>query len=221
MGGKKVGARSANDGFSLFALTWVFAIFSIFGFLFEGFWSFVSFGHWDNHYSLVWGPFTIIYGFAVVGLLLLYPLLGKKNFAMQFIACFLLGSIFEFGVSFLQEFFFHSRSWDYSHLPFNLNGRICLRMSLVWGLVGLVFLRLIAPKMGKFLEYFKGRIMQTLGFALFIFMICNFAVSILATNRYAERHYGIEVDSHLDVLLDDRFPNERMRIIYYNMFFVD
>ena len=216
MGGK-TGAKKLD----IFTITWLFVIFSLFGFIFEGFWSVISFGRWEDHYSLVWGPFTIIYGFAVVGLLLLYPFLGQKNFVMQFLGCFLLGSAFEFCVSFLQEFAFHTRSWDYSHLPYNLDGRICLRMSLVWGLVGLVLLRLVAPKMSKFLKYFKGRIMQTLGFALFIFMICNFAVSILATNRYSERHYGVGVDSHLDVLLDDRFPDERMRTVYYNMFFVD
>ena len=198
--------------FNLFSLTWIFVLFSVLGFLFEGFWSVISFGHWDNHYALVWGHFTIIYGFAVVGLMLLYPILGKRHMITQFLACFLLGSIFEFCVSWLQELAFGTRSWSYYHLPYNLDGRICLRMSLVWGAVGVVI---------KFAKFFEYPIMQKLGLALFIFMVCNFAVSILATNRYSERHYGVEVDSHLDILLDDRFPDERMRTVYYNMIFVD
>ena len=215
MGGKK------KVDFNLFSLTWIFTLFSIFGFLFEGFWSYISFGHWDNHYSLVWGPFTVIYGFAIVGLVLLFPILGKRNLLIQLFACFLLGSIFEFLVSFLQESIFGSRSWSYYHLPFNLNGRICLRMSIVWGLAGVFVLRLLAKNILRLQDFFKKPIFNTLGFVLFCFFIVNFTVSILATNRYSERHYGVEANSSLDHLFDGRFPDERMRRIYYNMEFTN
>ena len=218
---KKAQKSTALDKyhFNLFSLTWIFVIFSVLGFLFEGFWSVISFGHWDNHYALVWGHFTIIYGFAVVGLMMLYPILGKRHMITQFLACFLLGSIFEFSASWLQELVFGTRSWSYYHLPYNLDGRICLRMSLVWGAVGMVFLRLGAVKLIKFAKFFEYPIMQKLGLALFIFMVCNFAVSALATARYSERHYGIRARDNLDILLDERFPDERMRSIYYNMEF--
>jgi len=143
MGGKTKGIIADSYKFDLFAITWFFVIFSAIGFLFEGLWSVINFGHWDDHYSLVWGPLTIIYGFAVVGLLALYRIIGRKSFVLQFVICFLLGSVLEYVFSFLQELFFKSISWDYSRMPFNLNGRICLRMSLIWGLVGMIFLRLV------------------------------------------------------------------------------
>ena len=225
MGGKSssMKAKGLVSGekyhFNLFSLTWIFVLFSVLGFLFEGFWSVISFGHWDNHYALVWGHFTIIYGFAVVGLMLLYPILGKRRMITQFLVCFVLGSFFEFGVSWLQEFVFGTRSWNYYHLPYNLDGRICLRMSLVWGFVGMVFLRLGANRIIKFARFFENRMMQKLGLVLFIFMVCNFAVSIMATARYSERHYGIRARDNLDLILDQRFPDERMRRIYYNMEF--
>jgi uncharacterized membrane protein len=209
-----------SSRFDPFSLTIIFTIFSLLGFVFEGLWSVVSFGHWDSHYALVWGPFTIIYGFAVVGLMLLYPFFGKRRLWDQFLICFLLGSVFEFGASWLQEFAFGTRSWNYYHLPFNLDGRICLRMSLVWGVVGVVFLRLFAGKLIKLMGFLKSRTTQNLGFAIFVFMICNFTVSIFATIRYSERYYGLAPDSSLEVLIDRRFPDERMQKIYYNMEFV-
>ena len=221
MGGKTKGIIADSYKFDLFTITWFFVIFSAIGFLFEGLWSVINFGHWDDHYSLVWGPLTIIYGFAVVGLLALYRIIGRKSFVLQFIVCFLLGSVLEYVFSFLQELFFKSISWDYSRMPYNLNGRICLRMSLIWGLVGMIFLRLVAPQLIKTARFFNYRIMNHLGFVLFVFMVLNFTVSILATNRYSERHFGIEADCSLDILLDNKYPDEKMKSIYYNMTFVD
>lgn len=221
MGGGTSFRKLKTFDFDIFSLTIVFAVFSVLGFLFEGLWSVISFGHWDNHYALVWGPFTIIYGFAVVGLLLLYPYFGKRRMLDQFLICFLLGSIFEFAASWLQESVFNTRSWNYYHLPFNLDGRICLRMSIVWGVVGMVFLKLFAGKIISFLQKIKSRTILNIGFVVFVFMVCNFAVSIFATIRYSERHYGVPPDSALEVLIDERFPDERMQKIYYNMEFVD
>lgn len=221
MGGKVELQKVKLRDFDLFSLTLVFTLFSFLGFLFEGLWGVISFGRWDNHYSLVWGPFTIIYGFAVVGLLLLYPYFGHRRMIEQFLICFLLGSIFEFCASWLQEVAFGTRSWNYYHLPFNLDGRICLRMSIVWGVVGVVFLRLFAAKLINLMKKIKSRTILNIGFAVFAFMICNFAVSIFATVRYCERHYDIAPDSVFEGLIDKRFPDERMQKIYYNMEFVD
>ena len=221
MGGGTSFRKLKTFDFDIFSLTIVFAVFSVLGFLFEGLWSVISFGHWDNHYALVWGPFTIIYGYAVVGLLLLYPYFGKRRMLDQFLICFLLGSIFEFAASWLQEAVFNTRSWNYYHLPFNLDGRICLRMSIVWGVVGMVFLKLFAGKIVGFLQKIKSRTILNIGFVVFVFMVCNFTVSIFATIRYSERHYELAPDSELELLIDERFPDERMQKIYYNMEFVD
>lgn len=220
MGGQVKDIKARYSDFDVFSLSIIFALVSFLGFIFEGLWSVISFGHWDNHYALVWGAFTVIYGFAVVGLLLLYPYFGKRRMLDQFLICFLLGSIFEFGASWLQEKAFGTRSWNYYHLPFNFDGRICLRMSIVWGVVGVVFLRLFAAKLINLMKKIKSRTILNIGFFIFVFMILDFTVSIFATVRYSERHYGIAPDSALERLIDERFPDERMQKIYYNMEFV-
>lgn len=221
MGGKTSKIKADYSGINIFSLSIVFVVASFLGFLFEGLWSVISFGHWDNHYALVWGPFTIIYGFAVVGLLLLYPYFGKRRMLDQFLICFLFGSIFEFGASWLQEFAFGTRSWNYYHLPFNLDGRICLRMSIVWAVVGVVFLRLFAAKIINLLLKFNSRTIINVGFVVFVFMISDFTVSAFATIRFSERHYGLPPDGALEQLIDKCFTDERMRKIYYNMEFVE
>lgn len=221
MGGKAGHKTSGVLVLNPFMLALFFAVFSFLGFIAEGLWSVISFGHWDNHYALVWGPFTIIYGFAVVALLLLFPYFGKRRMLDQFLICFLLGSIFEFGASWLQEKAFGTRSWDYYHLPLNLDGRICVRMSLIWGAAGVVFLRLFAGKIVKFAEKIQSRTIFNIGFVIFVFMIFDFTVSIFATVRYSERHFDIPADGAFEQMIDARFPDERMHQIYYNMIFVE
>jgi uncharacterized membrane protein len=54
-------------------------------------------------------------------------------------------SILEYFTSFLMEKLFNARWWDYSHLKFNLNGRICLANSLSFGILGLLFGYFIHP----------------------------------------------------------------------------
>lgn len=78
------------------------------------------------------GPICPIYGHGAL-LVLLVLQGGCKNPVMTFLLGALLTSAVEYVTSFLMEKLFHMRWWDYSQRPFNLNGRICLRNSALFG----------------------------------------------------------------------------------------
>lgn len=61
-------------------------------------------------------------------------------------------SIFEFIASWILELIFHQRWWDYSDAMFNIQGRICLSFSILWGFFGLIFINLIHPFVKKHTE---------------------------------------------------------------------
>ncbi|MCD7821270.1 MAG: hypothetical protein LUG64_03560 [Clostridiales bacterium] len=91
------------------------------------------------------GPFCPIYG---VGALLM--VLGLSHF-MGNIPLFLVTSIvtmsaWEYFVGWMLETTTHIKYWDYSNEKYNLKGRICLRNSLIWGLVSYVALYWIHPQ---------------------------------------------------------------------------
>ena len=50
----------------------------------------------------------------------------KEALGFLFFGGIIVGSVVEYICSLGQEIIFGSRSWDYSHMPFNINGRICL-----------------------------------------------------------------------------------------------
>lgn len=89
-------------------------------------------------------PLRPIYGF---GGLLLYilPINLKKNDFIIFMSSFVVCSIFEYISSMFIEYVFDRVIWNYSDFIFNINGRICLIHSIIWGLLGLLFFHVVEP----------------------------------------------------------------------------
>ena len=85
-----------------------------------------------------------IYG--VGALLVLYLFQGfANNILLLFLASMVATSIVEYITSFLLEKLFHLTLWDYSNRPFNINGRVCLRKSLLFGLMAVILVHFIQP----------------------------------------------------------------------------
>ena len=105
---------------------------SVLGFLLEGIWRVIRTGAWENHAATVWGPFCIIYGFGAAALYWISGQASDLPIWAQFLLYALIGAAVEYLGSWGQELVFGSVSWDYSDRLLNINGRICLSMTLVW-----------------------------------------------------------------------------------------
>lgn len=90
------------------------------------------------------GPLCPVYGF---GAFLVLAALGRLrgHIPLLFLGGFLLTSVLEYATSLLLEKVFHMAWWDYSDYKFNLNGRVCLRNSTLFGLLSVGTVELIAP----------------------------------------------------------------------------
>lgn len=89
------------------------------------------------------GPCCPIYGVGGIACWLL--LRGIPDASSQFVAAALVCSVIEYSVGVLLEKTTGARFWDYSHLPFNLHGRICLYWACAFGLGALCICRLVEP----------------------------------------------------------------------------
>ena len=101
--------------------------------------------------GFLYGPFRPIYGY---GFLILY-FIGKKvnkNPLFIFLVSFIVCSVFEYLVSYGLEKIFNATWWDYRDFYLNLNGRICIMVSLFWGLLGLLFIKIIIPSLEKLFD---------------------------------------------------------------------
>ena len=143
----------------------------------------------------------------------------NRSWTFSFIGGFVTGSVIEYFCSFFQELLFGSTSWDYSNIPFNLNGRICLLYSVFWGVLGIFWIKKIYPRIAGWILRIPDRVGKTAVWILLAFMVVNSAVSGAAVYRWAERTAGKEASGSLERVLDERFPDERMERIYANLEF--
>lgn len=137
------GAHRRELAYSPADLVLMFFIFSFFGWLYEIGLTFFQTGLLVNR-GAFHGPWLPIYG--VAGILMAEGLHELKNHPLHlFSMCVTLSAIVEYLASVLLEALFGMRWWDYSNLPFNLGGRICLPILLGFASVGFLLTRYIAP----------------------------------------------------------------------------
>ncbi|MCI9124811.1 MAG: putative ABC transporter permease [Eubacterium sp.] len=121
-----------------------FILYSMAGWVYETLYCSIKGLKWDNRGMLI-GPYCPIYG---VGAILDILLCSNFTNAMSvFFACVVGSAILEYVTSYTTERLFHAVWWDYSYLPLNLHGRICLQCSLSFGAAGIIVLYGIHPYM--------------------------------------------------------------------------
>lgn len=206
-------------GLNGYKLALVVIIGSFAGVMVELLWCLVTNGYIESRAGLVWGPFNLLYGVGAAALTLCLYKYRNRGRWLSFLGGILVGTVVEYGCSWLQETLFGSVSWDYSHLPFNLNGRVCLMYSVFWGVLGVWWIKDIYPRMAKCILLIPQKAGKTLTWLLAIFLAVNVAVSGLAVARWAERRASLPPDNAIEALLDRRFPDERMERVYANMAF--
>ena len=165
--------------------------------------------------SLVYGPFSIVWGGgAVILTVLLYPHRDRRD---SFLFAFgtVLGGAYEYACSVLSELMFGAIFWDYSHIPFNLGGRINLLYCFFWGIVTVVWIKGIYPFLSAQIDRCPVKIGKILTWIMAAFMACNMAISALAFGRYVERsRTDLPAQTAVSAFLDRRFPDERIERIY-------
>ncbi|NMC26735.1 MAG: hypothetical protein GYA42_01150 [Syntrophomonadaceae bacterium] len=134
-------------GFASLDLAFYFVIYAFLGWILESGYTWAEEGHFVNR-GFLNGPFCPIYGFgSVLLIILLKPLLS--NIPMLFAGAVILTSALEYATGFVLEKIFHEKWWDYSNRRFNLQGRICLRFSIYWGIGAVIMLKTIHPAISR------------------------------------------------------------------------
>lgn len=204
-------------GVGFYKLLWVFVVACVLGFLIETVFALVNRGVLENRTGMVYGPFNQVYGFgAVLMVILLHPLAKKKD-RWLFLASALLGGVYEFACSWIQEFMFGTYSWNYTGNPTSIGGRTSLTLMLWWGVLGVVFIKGIYPWLSGLIERIPRRPGLVLTWIIALFLATDLAISGAAVGRWVGRQEEQPPQSTLDTFLDKRFPDETMELIYPSM----
>lgn len=98
--------------------------------------------------GFVFGPFCTIYGVGALAVIILLRPLHDNPLAV-FVLAAIIASVIEFIGHWILEKFFSLTLWDYSDRFMNLQGRICLFNSMMFGLLSLAAIYIVQPGLEK------------------------------------------------------------------------
>lgn len=176
----------------------------------------ITAGVWMSRSSVVWGPFSIVWGLAIAAVTALLYKYRNRSDGFLFLTGTFLGGAYEYLCSVFTEIVFGTVFWDYSWMPFNLGGRINLLYCFFWGIAAVVWFKKLYAAIAGWIERLPMKAGKAMTWILLVFMCCNVLVSGMALLRYDERERGVPAESGWQQTMDERFPDERMARIYPN-----
>lgn len=128
----------------------LFFIYAFIGWLLETSYAVYNFGHFVKR-GFLYGPICPIYGFGAV-ILISFMEKYKDNSFKLFIYSAVIFSVFEYVAGYALDALFAAKWWDYTNEFFNLNGRISIFYSFVWGIFAILFVNHIHPFIKKYVD---------------------------------------------------------------------
>ena len=210
---KKKGNPFAR-GDSFYSIMLLFLVGGVCGDLAEMIFCRLRMGWWMSRSSVVWGPFSIVWGLALAAATLLFYRYRDRSASFFFVAGTLLGGLYEYLCSVFTQLVFGTVFWDYSAIPFNLGGRINLLYCFFWGFAAVAWFKGLYPVLFRWMAKIPQRAGKLAVWALLLFMAVNIGVSSLALARYSARAAGQPAVQSWQVYMDEHYGDEVMQRIY-------
>lgn len=210
-------------GISIWRVLAYFIIYSVMGFVIETIYGAISKGIVESRQSFLYGPFCSIYGVGAC-VMIVFLQKFKKSHNLLFIGGAILGSVVEYVLSWIGELMFHVRWWDYSNLPFNINGRICIAFACFWGVLAMYLLSSFNPKIDKLIDKVKPKFSERIWHLIIIFSLWIIILDCILTGVALEffkirkvEQYNINVSDrqHISEKYHEIYDNEKLAKFIY------
>ncbi|MGM9548315.1 MAG: hypothetical protein ACI3V5_00510 [Faecousia sp.] len=194
-------------------LVWVFLMSSFLGALIEMAFCRVTAGQWMSRSSVLYGAFSFVWGFGAVVLTVTLQRIADKPDRRIFLAGFVIGGAYEYLCSVFTELVFGTVFWDYSEMPLNIGGRTNVLYCIFWGLLAVVWIKVLYPPMDKGIEKLPPLLGKVMTWVIVFFMVCDGLLTAAAMARYTTRQEnpapGNVIDTFLDITYDDQWMENR------------
>lgn len=213
-------------------IIWYIIIFSIIGLIIETVFCYVTTGVIESRKGLIWGPFCPVYG---VGATILIILLEryKDSYAKLFVYGSIIGNIIEYVLSYILEAMYGTRFWDYAFINWNLNGRICIKYSIFWGILAVLLIKIVQPIINKPINKIPNKQRRIIDVTIVTLFLVDALATIWAVNTYQNRvvseYYDMKQEQKEENIIlntkkkieDTLFSNEIMLKTFPNLRYID
>ncbi|MEA5026454.1 MAG: putative ABC transporter permease [Erysipelotrichaceae bacterium] len=132
------------------------------------------------------GPFCPIYGVGMIGIsLVCSPFLG--NYLVLFLLGMMTATTVEYLTAWLLELLFDATWWDYSQKKFNIKGRVCLSVSLFWGILAVLFISFVQPAVFSFLSRISTIYLEYFFYLSLLIFMTDVIFSVVAAAKLTTR----------------------------------
>ena len=174
-----------------------FVIYSIIGFIIETLFGLVTKGVLESRKSFLYGPLCGIYGLGAIIMIIALRRFNKNNYTL-FVGGFIVGSIIEYSISLIGEELFQIKWWDYSNMPFNINGRICVSFSIFWGILAIYLMSHLNPKIDRIIDKVNPKLLKRVAIVAAILLLLDFLITSFALKMFFTRlvnDYDLELQN--------------------------
>ena len=195
----------------------IFMVASVAGLILEMTWMLISSGRTELRVGLVWGPFSPLYGFGACLLTMVLWNFRTAPKAQVFFISALLGGGLEQTTGMLMEDLFHAQSWTYIGLPDAITQWIAWRFLFAWGVLGLVWCRVVMPEVIYRIGEPTNRRQIVIVSLMTAFLVVDMLATVFCFYRKACRDAGIPPHNAVEEYVDSRFNDEFIANRFQNL----
>ncbi len=201
---------------NFFNLFWIFVICCVGGLVIETIYHFAMFGGYQDRAGLLFGPFSPIYGIGGALVTIALNRFYRAHLAVVFVVSAFIGGAFEFFVSWFMEVAFGVTAWDYSGTFLNIGGRTNLQFMMMWGVLGLFWVRLLLPHMLELVNRIPWNWRYSLTTVFAALMLANCGLTLVSLDCWYGRLAGTNrdetfVEQFCNQHFDDSFMKNRFQ----------
>lgn len=207
---------------NFYNIFWVFVVCCVLGLLIETAYHMIIVdpGHFQNRAGLLYGPFSPIYGFGAVLMTTVLNRFHNRSFIIIFLVSAIIGGAFEFFVSWFMETAFGITAWDYTGQFLSIGGRTCGLFMAMWGVLGLVWVKFLLPRMLDLINRIPWNWRYTVTTIAATLMFINCGLTLAALDCWYERMAGTmdyENASAITQFCNEHYNNEFMENRFQSM----
>lgn len=198
-------------------LLWLFVLGSVAGLLIEEVYHLMVYQEIQNRAGLLFGPFSPIYGCGLVCMTVLAAHVKERPALVVFIASAITGGAVEFATSLIMQSQFGIVAWDYTGTWLSLDGRTNGYFMCMWGLLGLVCVKVIVPAFDGCLLPKIKRLPSELHKLLAVFMAANIVLTVVSLDCWNDRQSGVEASTPIHAACNAFFDDDFMASHFQTM----
>lgn len=197
----------------------VFLIGCMGGLLVEEIWMLLTAGLTENRVGLVWGPFSPLYGCGCVLLTVLsFQLRRHHARAWQvFLVSAVVGGLLEQVTGWGMEVLFDAESWTYAYLPDHITQWVAWRFLFFWGVLGLVWCRLVMPRLLYQIGMPTSRRQALFVTLVTVYLVADIAMTLVCFDRKTARDEGVPPANAFEEWVDETYSDEFISQRFQNL----